>query len=303
MSPSRVLFFANPRAGNGAGGVVARRLEDVLARRGLLVQTIMRAPSTLRDSDLLDVQRAEAIVTVGGDGTLRGAAERLLASVDDEPSKLPPLLVVPLGTANLMSRHLTSMWHGTHYAEEIAAAIERQKVRPLDAARANGRLFLLMAGVGLDATVVHELDRLRSGPIALTSYALPAVLALRNYQFPPISITMDGRSVLENTPALAFIGNVAEYGTGFPILTQARSDDGELDLCVLPYRSITDLPRLLMTVTTGDHIHEEGAIYTRGKSFQITARSEVPVQLDGDSAGHTPLNIEMLPSRLRLLVR
>jgi diacylglycerol kinase family enzyme len=48
----------------------------------------------------------------------------------------------------------------------------------LDAATANGELFLLMAGIGLDAKIVHELDRLRSGPIDLTSYALPAALAL-----------------------------------------------------------------------------------------------------------------------------
>jgi diacylglycerol kinase family enzyme len=178
----------------------------------------------------------------------------------------------------------------------------KRNIAMLDAARANGQLFLLMAGVGIDAAIVHQLDRIRSGPIDLTSYAIPALFALQDYSYPPLSVAIDGHRVLENQPAMAFVGNAPEYGTGFPILTQARSDDGVLDLCVLPCRSRARVLELMMAVATGDHLREEGVIYRKGLSIQIDSPVAVPVQLDGDAAGHTPLEIKLLPTRLPFIV-
>ena len=77
-----------------------------------------------------------------------------------------------------------------------------------------------------------------------------------------------------------------EYGTGFPILTHAKSDDGLLDVCVLPCKSHADVVRLAMLAATGDHLHEEGVIYVQGRSVRIESPQPVPVQIDGDAAGH-----------------
>ena len=54
---------------------------------------------------------------------------------------IPPLVVVPLGTANLMSKHLGANWKGSRSEERIAAAIEKQRIVRLDAASANGDIF------------------------------------------------------------------------------------------------------------------------------------------------------------------
>ena len=228
------------------------------------------------------------------------AAERLLRFANDDAWRVPPILVVPLGTANLMSRHLAVDWNKAE--NQIAAAITNQKIISLDTARANEDLFLLMVGVGIDAAVVHEMDRLRSGPIDFSSYALPAILALQQYDYPPLRVEVDGKILVSDLPAMAFVGNVPEYGTGFPILTEAKSDDGVLDICVLPCRSRLEVLRLLMATATGDHVREEGVIYARGRSVRIDTLRPVPVQIDGDAAGHTPLVIDLLPSRLRFIV-
>jgi diacylglycerol kinase (ATP) len=156
--------------------------------------------------------------------------------------------------------------------------------------------------VGIDAAVVHELDRLRSGPINLASYALPSLLALRNYAYRPLRVEMDGQTVLDNQPAMAFVGNVSEYGTGFPILVHARSNDRLLDVCVLPCNSMSQLARLLMAAATGDHLREEGVIYAKCRSVRIDGPQPVPVQIDGESSGFTPLKIDLLPSGLAFIV-
>src|SRR5207248_2880051 len=107
----------------------------------------------------------------------------------------PPLLTVPMGTANLLGRHLGTLWPDRDLATRVAEAIGAMRTVRLDAATANDELFLLMAGIGLDAKIVHELDRLRSGPIDLTSYALPAALALGFYTYPALTVWVDGKKL------------------------------------------------------------------------------------------------------------
>src|SRR4051794_30585075 len=126
-----------------------------------------------------------AVISIGGDGTVRGVARRLLQRFGD---RTPPLLAVPMGTANLLGRHLGTLWNDRDLPENVSRAIDARRTLNLDAASANGELFLLMAGIGLDARVVHELDRVRSGPIDYTSYALPAALALGFYKYPPLNV-------------------------------------------------------------------------------------------------------------------
>jgi diacylglycerol kinase (ATP) len=295
-----VFLFTNPIAGKGRGASIAGHLVRQLRSAGLHVRIFRCAACDLSDDELKSIIPPLAAITVGGDGTLRAAAERMLDFANDDASRVPPLVVVPLGTANLMSRHLGVAWNES--ADNIADAIVQQKIVSLDVARMNGKLFLLMVGVGIDAAIVHELDRMRSGPIDFTSYALPALVALQQYEYVPLRVEVDGKKIVDNQPSMAFVGNVPEYGTGFPILTRAKSDDGLLDVCVLPCRSRLEVLRLLMATATGDHVKEEGVIYTTGRSIRIESAVPAPVQMDGDAAGHTPLDIELLPSRLRFIV-
>jgi len=58
----------------------------------------------------------------------------------------------------------------------------------------NGKLFLLMVGVGFDAAVVHALARIRRGPITMVDYALPAAWTVATYQFPSLRVKVDGGS-------------------------------------------------------------------------------------------------------------
>jgi len=185
-----------------------------------------------------------------------------------------------------MGRHLGINWSDETLEDQVSARRRARRVVELDAGRANGRLFLLMVGVGFDAAVVHELDRLRSGPITIANYVLPAALAAVGYDYPSLRVTVDGREVFSSRPAVAFVGNVAEYGTGFPILPKARPDDGLLDVCVIPCSSPFDLARFFLLSTTGEHPQEEGVVYLRGRHVTIDSPGKrVPVQVDGDAAG------------------
>ncbi|HWE92477.1 MAG TPA: diacylglycerol kinase family protein [Tepidisphaeraceae bacterium] len=292
-----VLIFANPIAGRGRGEALARNLEARFKADGLGARVLMDRPGRLLAGDVAGPVRAA--VVIGGDGTLRAVADQLLKL---RPEDFPPLLPVPLGTANLMVRHLGFRWSRPQLVEGISNAVHARRVRMLDAGRANGRLFLVMVGVGIDAHIVHELDRLRQGPITFFSYLAPAAMTLRNFDFAPLQVAVDGREVWSGEPGVAFVGNVKEYGAGFPVLPFARPDDGLLDVCLLPCRTRTDLIRLFLHAAAGEHFLSEDAMYLRGREVTIASDREAPVQMDGDPVGHTPVEIGLLPVQLPFIV-
>ncbi len=295
---NEVWIFANPIAGRGKGERLAKRIAARASEANL-------NPIVIFDrADTLDAARfkhdARAAVVIGGDGTLRTVCDALVTILG--PERVPPIVVVPMGTANLMGRHLDVDWRDKNVEERVVAAILANRTVQLDVAKANEKLFLLMVGVGIDTQIVHELDRVRSGPIDLTSYILPAALALQAYQYPSIEVTVDDRTVFPMGPGMAFVGNVPEYGTGFPVLTQARSDDGLLDICVLPIRSYQEILKMGLLALAGEHTEAEGVVYVKGKHVRIDALEQVPVQIDGDPGGHTPLVIDLLPFHLPFIV-
>lgn len=296
-----ILIFGNPIAGRGQGQRIAQRLATRLTAEGYAVRTLMRRPDLLERDDVVR-PTARAAIAIGGDGTLRAVADRIARECREAACPIPPLLVVPLGTANLMGRHLGIRWNAATLEAEVSRAIAARKVMELDAARANDKLFLLMAGVGFDAHVVHELDRVRRGPISMASYILPAALSVAAYSYPLLTVWVDGVKVFPSASGFAFVGNIAEYGTGFPILPHASPHDGVLDVCVLPCRSPLDLVPLFLKAAAGEHVRGEGVVYMKGKHVRIESPSPVPVQLDGDSAGHTPVDIDLLPVRLPFIV-
>jgi diacylglycerol kinase (ATP) len=308
MKREQVLIFANPIAGRGKAQRIAAVLEEELKGRGYGVRVFLNKIDSAKKID----GWVKAAIVIGGDGTLRGVAQWAIDTAypnqeamcaSGELANLPyPLLIVPMGTANLMGKHLGVNWSEENIGEEIASALEVGRVQQLDVARTNGGIFLLMAGVGFDAWVVHELDRIRDGPIDITKYIMPAVKAITGYQFPTLAVSVDGKQVFKKAPALALVGNIREYGTGFAILPQARPDDQLLDVCVMPCASPKDLIKLALSAAAGEHVQQEGVVYVKGRRVRIESASPVPVQVDGEPAGMTPVEIDLLPCRIPFIV-
>jgi diacylglycerol kinase (ATP) len=301
----RIAIFANPIAGKGKGRILAQRLQDRFAREGWTAEIIFAHPSAAEG----DFAGLTAAVSIGGDGTLQSVVQRLTANGTSEG---PGVLVVPMGTANLMGKHLGISLKHKGLEERAVEAIALRRIVRLDIGKitsrkqpgggeALSRLFLLMVGVGIDGEVVHAMDRVRKGPIAISSYFKPGLEAFADYPYHPMEVEVDGRAVFAGAPAVAFVGNVKEYGTGFEILPLARSDDEVFDVCVLPVRRPQDLIGHFLAAAAGEHMQGEGVIYLKGRHVKITSQHPMAVQADGDPAGWTPVEIEVLKTRVGFL--
>lgn len=290
-----VSIVANPIAGRGKGRETAQMLRQSLESAGANV-TVIHDPLAQVEPGRLGA--ADAIIAIGGDGTLRAVAGRCLAG----GVRIPPLLPVPMGTANLMGRHLGIDWQASNLAERVVQSIRNGQISMFDAAEANGQLFLLVAGAGLDGQIVHELDRIRNGPINYASYVFPTAMAMTSYRFTPLEVFVDERAIFHSEPAMAFVANVSEYGTGFPVAPDARPDDGMLDVCVIPIGSPVEAVRTFLQAAAGEHVLAEGVVYARGKQIEIRSPRPVPIQVDGDPGGFTPAHISLLPIRVPFIV-
>jgi diacylglycerol kinase family enzyme len=283
----RVAILANPRAGAGQ----SRRHVETFARR---LHALGLAPVVCwHRRELSDVFASgkddlRCVVAAGGDGTV-------LEVLNRAPGV--PVAVLPLGTENLVACYCGV----TRSARTLAEVIAAGKLRQFDVARANGRVFCLMASAGFDAAVVHRVHRRRRGHITRLSYGLPVVQLLQDYRYPPIDVeVMDTGEKLRGS--LAFVFNVPRYGLGLPIAPDARPDDGLLDLYVFERPGALALARYGLAVLRGRQGRLPDVHHRQARGFRLSSAEPVPLQTDGDPAGWLPATVEVVPRALTLMV-
>jgi diacylglycerol kinase family enzyme len=176
----------------------------------------------------------------------------------------------------------------------------------LDAGQANGQLFLLMLGCGFDAEVVRRIHADRTGNITHFSYFKPILDSIRHYSYPELRIT-----ALEAPPdsppkevraAWAFVANLPRYAAGLAIVPDADGTDGCLDVCTFKEGSFLSGLMYLAGVVTGQHRSWSDCVTLRARQLRIEADVPVPYQVDGDPGGYLPVEIQVVPQRLTLLV-
>ncbi|HMO26265.1 MAG TPA: diacylglycerol kinase family protein [Tepidisphaeraceae bacterium] len=189
----RVLILANPIAGAGRAVALAHRVARAIAKSHH-VTLLTGRPAELPADEL--AADPIACVVIGGEGTIRELVERQMSL---RPAGPPvPVVPVPFGTANLLARHFQISSDARRAPANVSSMLQSLHVSSIDAATLNGRLFLLMAGVGVDAWIVHALHRHRRGPISKLSYMRPAFASLARTLPPRISVRVDGETIIDS---------------------------------------------------------------------------------------------------------
>jgi len=287
-----VVAIVNPVSGQGGFAGAVQRVGEILNRHGCT----MEVRKTSGPGHGTEIARevaghAEAVLAVGGDGTVNEIVNGLL---DAEV----PLAILGAGTENLLARYLCM----PSQPSDLAHLLLFGRARPFDAARLNDRLFLAVAGFGFDGECVHRLAAKRKGHITHLDYFWPVWRTFWSYRFPSLLVVADGKSLFRG-PALVFVGVINRYGGGLQLLPRARHDDGLLDVCVIPCSGHFQLLRHGIRVLLRRHIGRGGTIYERARAIRISANEYVAVQIDGEADGSVPASISILPAALQFLAR
>jgi len=277
-----------------------RRVRRELRRRGWSVD--IKTTQATGDATRLAREAAEAgmdaVWVAGGDGTLGEAVGGLVGTGT-------AMGVLPVGTGNMWARQLhLPTYTLTHpfRLREAAAAQAEGTVRPVDVGRVDGRHFLLWAGVGFDALITSELEP-RSRPVKRLGplpYIVAAVTLARSFSGVRAHVTLDGR-VVRGRILLILVSNVQTYGF-FPILRQARLDDGLLDVLVFKGLGISYILRHAVKLFSGRYLQDPKIVHRQVRHIEVRTEVPVSVQVDGDPLGTTPVTLDVVPRALRILV-
>lgn len=300
ISPSarHVLISQNPKAGARSGADAVQALAKQLSEQDFQPEVLTDIDIVAaRSRELLAAGSLRCVVAAGGDGTI--------ALVANRTGDGTPLTILPLGTENLLSKHLGI----SREPAEVCRIICLGRAEKFDAGRAGERLFLLMAGCGFDADVVRRLHRERTGHIHHLSYAKPIMDSIFGYEYPELRLECTLGSDDGSTPRVetisarwAFVANLPRYAGGLQIVPQANASDGLLDVCTFKEGSFWNGLRYLSGILLGQHESWDDCITLRATKVRIDAEGDVPYQLDGDPGGSLPVDIQVLPQRLTLLV-
>jgi diacylglycerol kinase (ATP) len=241
----------------------------------------------------------DAVFTLGGDGTAMEAAGALVGT-------MRPLGVLAGGTGNLLARALGIPLDPKKAVPVLLSGEELH----IDLGRIVGsdppRHFAVAAGVGIDSAMVAETPswlKRRLGVLAYTITATRAALrSVLRQEFFQVRLTVDGE-VFEGAAAAVMIANFGAvlsdritFGPGI------RFDDGVLDACFYSPRNLRDAVRIMWRLMRRDFTSDAAMLYRSGRRIRIETDPPRMAQADGELLGMTPLEIEIAPRAVRLLV-
>jgi diacylglycerol kinase family enzyme len=244
---------------------------------------------------------AEAIIVLGGDGTVNEAVNGLLASADTTDIVLG---VLPGGGTNVLGRTMgypRDLVEATGHLLELAEAGKSRRIG-LGRLESTGRVFTFSAGLGLDADTVRRVEasglRPRFGDAAFMYCCLRAFLNLRKGTEPPI-VFQDGTrawwAMITKSDPLTYLG-----GRPFRVAPEANHDR-DLDLSAGLQSGLWRTMRWVsQALTTGRQVRHRDYLYLRNlPRVDISTKAPVPLQADGEYLGTvSELAVRSLPDAL-----
>ena len=225
----------------------------------------------------------------GGDGTIT-------ACVSGVAGTGVPLGVLPCGTGNLLARNL-----GLPLSLDEALAVALAGAdRRLDVGTANGRPFVVMAGMGFDAQLLAGASEQLKRRLGWAAYVLAALRHLRDRPV-RIALRADSGPPRRQWASGVVIGNVGLLQGNVRLLPAAAPDDGVLDVAVLTAWRWTQWLGLAAAVLTG---RGTGRLtYLTCRELLLRASRAQAWQVDGEVMGRTrQLRVTLRPGSLLVRV-
>jgi diacylglycerol kinase (ATP) len=297
----KTVFLVNPASANGKTGRRWPQIARAAHAAGLRGEAVFSE----RPGQLGDLAREAAdegawlLVVVGGDGTVHEVVNGIAQREGVE------LAVVPRGTGWDFART-----HGIpkRLAKALRIAVEGT-ARPFDLGRAvytadgneTSAWFANMASVGMSGAVARKANATTKALGAKTSYLLALGVVFARWKNVHLRVRVDEEerdALMEDT-----IVAVGRYLAGGMMITpDAEPDDGLFDVLLIGDVTKTELVRVMPKIYRGTHLpHPKGEVL-RGRTVSIEADHPLPIQLDGEQPGTTPVQFEIVPKAIRLRV-
>lgn len=298
MTPTdKVSLIHNPVSGGARGGVLLRRVEELLARECIhVVPVATERPGHAAELARLLADGADRLLVLGGDGTLSEAANGVLAL---PPERRPVLGFLPGGTGNDFLRDF-----GIFRIEDAARAIGAGRTVSFDAVdvrwAAGQRYSINVLGCGLAAKAGARFGKSLRW-LGKKGYNVAAAIEIATMRSCPTSLVLDRREIRGHFP-LVMACNSVHTGGGMPMAPQADPTDGLLDVLWAQDIGKLDTFRLFATrLPKGEHLKSSRVHIERAAHGRLEPEEPSPLLIDGEIVATTPADFQVIPCALRLL--
>ncbi len=285
----RFFVIDNTSSGYGRRGLAAQVL-SLLRASGAHVDgcgDVSKDAAHTRAIEAVRNGAYDAIVAVGGDGTIRHAASTVAGSD-------VPLGIIPLGTGNVLAHEIGLGRHPNALAATLLSGPAVSIVAPA----ANGEIFLLMAGAGFDGRVIQALNTSAKGTFGKLAYAGPLLSAFK-CPADTLDVRLDGRPHQANWVVIA---KARHYGGAFVIAKDAGWQAAGLTAVLFNAPDRRALMASLLALASGRLSSCRYVQVVACTKAEVRGQTAAPVQVDGDPFGITPLVVEAQGFRVSLIV-
>ena len=299
----KYLFIVNPSAGHRD----AKQIKNVLENKVKINKRFEHydcnfiIPASIKELNNIMKRKIEdenisSVIAVGGDGTIASIAHAIIDYPDIS------IGIVPHGTGNILASNLGIK----NDFDSSLETIFQGEVKQIDLGLVNEKPFTIVAGTGLPAHIIENIKPEDKATFGIWAYFIKGLEHLYTAQEFIFDLNIDGKEI--NTKSIAvLVSNAGNFLGPFPTLTpEAQPHDGYLDVLIVSLKSLRENPieyfRLLINYLTRNLKSEEGLQNFKAKDIVINSSPKLKVQADGDIVAETPVKIEILPKRLKVLV-
>lgn len=281
-------LIVNPLAGRRGGGGIETAVVARLREQGFSIE-VARTSGPGEGTALARAAAAggaDAVFSLGGDGTLREVAEGVLGTAT-------ALGVLPAGTTNVVAIALGLPLD----ARAAAAQAGEWRRRAMDVGLAAGRAFLMQASAGLDGYLIARLHGGWKASWGKAAIAAQGISAWLRYGYPEITVSAQGTTYRGRHIAVC---NLAQYAGRYLLAPAAHCDDRRLDLRVFAGRG------RLAALNDAWHLvrGRENAAARRLQVERVTLLGPpgLFLQIDGDVLRvEPPIEIELAREQIQVL--
>ena len=231
----------------------------------------------------------DAVVAVGGDGTVNEVAKGLKGSNT-------ALGIIPMGSGNGFARHINVPMRPQRAVEMI----NRSEPISVDYGLANGKLFMCTCGTGFDAVVADQFAA--SNKRGFMTYVQNTIKQVFTYQPQTYHIVGDGLDVTHKAFLITF-ANANQWGNDAKIAPRASIQDGQMDIMLMSSHAILGSASLALRLFAGSIDDSYFMDTLRAKEVTLIREEKAPFHIDGDPVEmDKDIHIKIVADGLKVLV-
>ena len=298
----RAHLIVNPFSGKKKGDAVGKFVSEELSNSKIDIELHRtKAPeeaiSIVHD---LDLQSKDIILSVGGDGTFCEVITGLMSRSDSACESIP-LALIPAGTGNSQANDMEIL----DYMNAVDV-IFKGRLRRMDIGKVTfntgenqGVRYshnLVGWGLGVDSNILAEKMRFL-GPLR---YDIGALMSIIRGKVRNARCHIDGH-LIDSAFVLLLIQNTKTGGDRLTLAPMAQVDDGKMDLGVVYHIGRFKVLKMFNQLkAAGSHVWNPNVEFYRFSNLKIDTDDPTPINIDGENVGFTPIEIDVLPSAVKI---